>query len=493
MVVWTLVRFRRQPPTRILRSDRLIRAVTSTLGSAYVSKGVNAEGTSPAPTGLGFEESMQSLRAALLFVVCSAILVAQPTRPVVITSDIDRFWLAFDQIKATPDTSKHRGLITALFIDKGTPGLRAMMTARRYTAQGYLDAIRLYPRFWNSIRANTLRAPSLAAAIDTGIRQLRFIYPELRPAPVYFTIGALRSNGTTLDGQVLIGSEIALGDSATDTSELAPRFANIVTYMTTNPIRNVVQLNVHEYVHTQQRSYPYRLLHVSLSEGIAEFISVQATGKASTSPAIRYGREHTARVRDRFASILLSPSAIDWWLYNDTDNEFGIRDLGYYVGYAIAEGVYTQASSKRRAIKSLIELDYSSDESVAQIVDSSGFFTRPLTELIAAYEASRPTVTGVREFRNGATDVSPGLTRLTIDFSAPMDSAGRGFDFGPLGEAHVLSVRNVIGLGADRRSLVVEVALKPGSRHQVLLTDRFRTADGLPLQPYLIDVTTADR
>jgi hypothetical protein len=39
---------------------------------------------------------------------------------------------------------------------------------------------------------------------------LKVVYPELRHAKIYFTVGAMRSNGTTLDSMVLIGSEFAM-------------------------------------------------------------------------------------------------------------------------------------------------------------------------------------------------------------------------------------------------------------------------------------------
>ncbi len=89
---------------------------------------------------------------------------------------------------------------------------------------------------------------------------------------------------------------------------------------------------MHEYVHTQQRDHAYNLLYRSLYEGIAEFVSVTAMGGVSASPAIAYGRAHREQVRDRFAVVILSPHAVDDWMYNFADNEFGIRDLGYYVG-----------------------------------------------------------------------------------------------------------------------------------------------------------------
>jgi len=48
--------------------------------------------------------------------------------------------------------------------------------------------------------------------INKGIGQLRTLYPDLRPARLYFTVGVFKTGGTTLDSLVLIGSEISMVD-----------------------------------------------------------------------------------------------------------------------------------------------------------------------------------------------------------------------------------------------------------------------------------------
>lgn len=434
-------------------------------------------------------------RSILLLALSQTLgLSAQPAPQGVVTADIDRFWQAYDRIAATPDTAEQRALLLKMYIEPGTPGLRAFMEARRYTPDDYLTAIARYPRFWASIRANTLRASTLGLAIAAGVEQLRGIYPALRPAPVYFVIGAFRSPGTVLNGNVLIGAELALGDSTTDLSEFPATFAHFKPYFAGNPVAQVAQLNVHEYVHTQQRDHEYVLLYRTLYEGIAEFVSVTAVGGVSGSPAIAYGRAHRERIRDRFAPVILSPGAVDDWFYNSADNEFGIRDLGYYVGYEIAERIYRRANDKRAAVARLVDLDYTDQSAVERLVDESAFFARPLRDEIARYEASRPTVTGLVGVKNGDLAASASLTQLTIKFSAPVAPPHRGFDFGPLGESNVLRIARFVGFADDGRSATIELApLQSGKRYQMLVTDRFRTASGLPLVPYLIDFTTARR
>jgi hypothetical protein len=420
----------------------------------------------------------------------ATIATAQPATTV-ITTDVDHFWEAFDRIAATTDTATQRALLSTFFLDKASPGQRAMIAARRYTPDQYLHAIRSYPKFWRSIRANMMTAAQQAAAIDRGVEQLRKLYPALVPATVYFTVGAFRSPGTIAEGQVLIGSEFALGDSTVDTSEFPPAMENMAPYFAANPIRSLVQLAVHEYVHTQQRDDRYVLLNRSLYEGVAEYLSVLATGQPSSAPAIAYEPQHRVQIAERFTPQLLSRTAVDRWLYNDRSNEFGMRDLGYAVGYAIAQGVLARASDRSAAIAQLITLAPGDSASLDQLVDASGYFSRPMRELRARYEASRPRVIGISGLTNGDRQVSASVGQITVHFSTPMDSVGRGFDYGPLGEQAVLRIERVVGFAADRRSVTIGFCLQPGKRYQVMLSSRFRTPQGVELVPYLIDITTA--
>jgi hypothetical protein len=55
-----------------------------------------------------------------------------------------------DKITETKDSVQRYDYLNTLFIDPGTPGLKAVMKARAYTAKSYIDAINQYPEFWNS-------------------------------------------------------------------------------------------------------------------------------------------------------------------------------------------------------------------------------------------------------------------------------------------------------------------------------------------------------
>lgn len=416
--------------------------------------------------------------------------IVQPHEDIVVTSDISHFWEAYDRIVATGDSARQYRLLDSLYIQRGTPGLRALMERQGYTPTSYIEAIHAYPRFWASVRPNTMRADEFTGEIEAAVENLRALYSALRPATVYFTVGALNTAGMTLDDVIFVGSESAMADSTVVTDEMPGLLGvNLRAYFDTNPVEHLPFHSVHEYVHTQQGPFGSSLLTVALQEGVAEFVATLATGQPSPLPAVAFGEANEDRVRDRFAAEMFSPNYDDW-LYNDFANEFGVRDLGYYVGYAIAERYYERAEDKGRAVAHLIELDYRDPAAVETVTEASGYFDHSVDDLRMAYERSRPRVVRVDPFDDGAVDVEPGPTTVAVTFSEPMSPRFRGFDYGPLGAEHVLRVERVVGWSDDGRTLTVEVALQPGRRHQMELTSRFRAEGGAPLEPYLVDITT---
>jgi hypothetical protein len=431
--------------------------------------------------------------ATLFFLLSFSKSFSQDNKQNFVTYDIDNFWTAYDKISTTKDSIQQYHYLNKLFIEIGSPGLKAIMQARGYTAKSYIDAINNYPLFWNSIRENTLKAKGFAKDIEIEINKVKNSYPGLKPAGIFFTIGAFRTGGTTLNGMVLIGSEIAMADKNVITKEFPGTFGHLKPFFETDPIKNVVFGNVHEYIHTQQKTtIGDNLLAQSVLEGVAEFVTVTATGKRSVAPAISYGKENTERVREVFTTHMFN-SFTGYWLYSNAENEFKVRDLGYYVGYAICESYYEKAIDKKQAIKEMIELEYNNEIELQKFTDKSGYFAKPVIKLKEQFEKNRPVVTKITQFKNGDKKVSPTLTRITIEFSTKMDKQYRNFELGTLGEANLLGLKKMIGFSEDEQMLTFEIELKANRQYQIVVGSGFRSKDGISLKPYSINFTTADK
>ncbi|ESQ85114.1 hypothetical protein AEAC466_05230 [Asticcacaulis sp. AC466] len=301
--------------------------------------------------------------------------VAPVGQPVIQAGDIDRFWVAYDAVRSQTDRQAKLAQFQHLYLDPATPGLRALMAARGYTPDQYIDAIENWPKFWASIRPLTGRAREAAAPLAKDLATFRAIYPDIKPASITYAIGVLRTGGTTQGNMVLIGAEIALADETVDVSELPERMrTRLGTFFATRPFTNNGQNNIHEYVHTQQEESGESLAARVVYEGVAEFVAEQVTGHRPPLQLYVYGPAHRDAVRDQFRADM---AKTDWndWLYNNDHNIFGVPDMGYFVGYEIARNFYERAPDKRAAIRTMIQLHYGDDEAVRAYIAQSGYLT----------------------------------------------------------------------------------------------------------------------
>lgn len=406
------------------------------------------------------------------------------------TSDIQLFWETYDRVIQAPDTIEQKSIIQH-YLKNGSPGLAAICEARRYTVESYLDAINRYPKYWNSLRAKTLEVDKYADGIDAGISKFKSLYPEARPARVYFTIGALRTGGTTLSDKVLIGAEIALADSTVHSDELKDDFPHLIGYFRSNdPEKSIVFNSVHEYVHTQQdTTIGNSLLSWVMIEGVAEFLAVQALGMSSPNEAMIYGRKNEAAVKATFIKEMFNTYE-GLWFWANANNRFNIGDLGYFVGASICRRYYENTANKQQAIKDMIELDYHNESELESFIDASGYFDKSMSDLKTQFLKNRPKVTGIEEFDNLSTNVDHSITTMTIRFSERMNPNIRNFRLGPLGEDHLIRITDVVGWSDDGKNLTVRIELQSGLRQQLRVTDVFQSAAGYCLEPYLIDITT---
>lgn len=435
------------------------------------------------------------MKKILTFLMSVLILVScqsQKQNPKnVITTDIANFWQAYDKIISTQDSNLQYHYLDSLYLQRGTDGLAAMIQVRNYTPEDFINAINNYPKFWESVRDNTFEADEIGSKFGEGIEKLRKVYPDLRPAKIYFTIGALRSGGTTLDSLVLIGSEIAMADSTVETSELPESMSHLGSYFKTNPKNDMLFLNIHEYIHTQQKPLVYNLLSIAIFEGVAEFITTKALGIESPNQSIEFGKRNADRIKEVFELEMFYPNNQDKWFWGNAPNEFGVRDLGYFVGYQMSEGYYEQAEDKQEAIKQMIELDYNNESEIEEYVKKTNYFSKSLDELYEIFESKRPTVIGIKQFENNSQNVSPSIKEITIAFSKPLNGHNTGVELGELGrEAFPKGDPTKKYWSEDNASWTIAVDLEPNKHYQILFSNNFRTEDGIPLKPYFVEFKT---
>ncbi len=431
---------------------------------------------------------MKKIIYFIIFLGLTNGLLAQKTKQAFVSTDIDNFWNAYDKIIATKDSVHQYALLKELYLDKGTEGLKGLIEVRNSSEKDFISQMTQYPKFWASLKLNTEKVKSLYPKINANIQKLKKAYPELKPSTIYFSVGTFRTNGTTQGNKVLIGSEMSLADKTTLIEEL-PSWPQSY-YKTQNPLKELPLLCTHEYIHTQQKELVENLLSMCLYEGVAEFISCKVTNTKSDAPAIEFGKANQKIVVDKFVTDLFVMANNYNWLWGENRNELKVRDLGYYIGYEICERYYNLSKDKTKAIKELIELDYTNEKEVERIVNSTKLFPKTLEELYKEYENQRPKVVSIVPFENGNQKVKSGIIQISINFSEEMDTNQRGFDYGPLGENHIYKFKQLIGWSNNNKTITVEVEVEPNKQYQALITNRFRSKNGFALKPYLIDFKT---
>ena len=416
----------------------------------------------------------------ILFTFLSQFTFAQKSSKIY-TSDIDNFWIAYDSINKVNDYQQKLKIINALYIDKGTKGLHQFMEMRYYTDSIYVDAITDYPKFFNSIRENTLLIKKKENELNKGIKSFKKLYPELKDAEMYFTIGGLRSGGTVSGNMVLVGAEIAMGNAATDVSEFENDwYENKFKNQSNNKL---IFLNLHEYVHTQQKGYnTTSLLKQAIREGACDFMTELILKSKLNTSYSKYGRANLDELKAEFKKEMFS-SDLSNWFYNGL--KMGERaDLGYYIGYEIAKSYYQNTKNKKQAIKDIIELDYNDEEKVEEFLRKSKFYEEGFDreKIMLEYENNKPTIVKFEPFENNAVDVNSDTKELKITFSKEMDPSKISIKYGEKGKDN-FPLKSVKLYENNFTTLVFEIELEPNKEYEFLITnENFKSKDGYQLK-----------
>jgi len=270
-----------------------------------------------------------------------------------VTSDLDNFWKAFDALENSKDSVE---TIQRMYIDKASPEFKKFLELRDFTAGHYVGWIRSVPNFWKTVRPLTLAVKDKKDEIDEVYETMSKLYDGFYPPDICFAISPLQTGGTTDDQLILLGTEIvAINPDAVDISNIHGFFKKVFENMT----GDITALVAHELVHTHQPhgdNENSSLLSQAITEGSADFIGSLILGKLTLSPAIyKYGEQHEKELWVEFQADIKSNKGFDEtdWFYNYNSDR--PADLGYYLGYKIAESYYNTSKDKKMAVKEILE------------------------------------------------------------------------------------------------------------------------------------------
>ncbi|WP_426478236.1 Ig-like domain-containing protein [Chryseobacterium sp. CBSDS_008] len=431
---------------------------------------------------------MRRISTIILSLIFTSAFSQKSTK--IFTSDIDNFWTAYDSIQKTKEYSQKLDILKTLYTDKATQGLKAFMNARDYDDTVFVNNIEKYPKFWNSVRPNTLTIKTKIKELEASVVRLKEIYPELKEAEMYFTIGGLNSGGTVKGDMVLVGAELATGLPSTDISEFKDDWLKSV--FAKQSLDHIVSLNIHEYIHTQQTGDRGRVLSQSIKEGSCDFIAELVMNKPLERKYFSYGKAHEAEIKALFKKEMFTGNFTNW-LYNGRQKGES-TDLGYYVGYEICKSYYRNAKDKKQAIKDIIGLNYDHDKAVEDFLTQSRFFEEKTSDLMKEYRKMSPEVVKT-DPANGSLNVNPDTKEIRITFSKEMEPGYYSFNLSDKGKEY-MPITKVIGMENNNKTLILGVDLKPNKEYEFVLTDKgFRSKEGYSLknETFLVKFKTGNK
>jgi len=279
---------------------------------------------------------------------------------VILTLDVDHFWDAFDHLKNCKSYQDSVYCIKSLYFEKGTAGFNCFISKYNYMPQDYVKSISQYPKFFTSVRNNTLAVKNTGNGIDLFYTKLEEYYPEYKPLKICYVISPLQCGGTALENYLIIGSEIIASTKQVDLSEFGTGPWSKVLAFDTNVQEHLIFVVAHETIHDLQVNADfnnYELLNKSLNEGSADFLAELFTGVKANHYLYDYGNLHEPELWNKFKKDLENNENTDNWMYNTDRVEEGVpADLGYYVGYRIVESYYIKSSDKKQAIYEIIQM-----------------------------------------------------------------------------------------------------------------------------------------
>ncbi len=275
---------------------------------------------------------------------CSFAQNRDPHKTEIITSDLDNFWIAFEQAK--PDFNPET--FQKLYLDKGSKGVEGFMKGRIKSADNLARVVKGRVNYYSSIKPSTDRIAGMKDEIIHSLVKLKELYPKAIFPPVYFVIGGLSSGGTSSKDGLIIGTEMYGMTPETPTDELNDWLKTVI-----KPVGEMPHIVAHELIHFQQTYDGGSLLQACLKEGSADFIAELISGKHINGHVHDFANPREKELWLEFKSKMLEKS-YDGWLYSSVEGR--PNDLGYWIGYKITKAYYDQAADKQQAIEDILTI-----------------------------------------------------------------------------------------------------------------------------------------
>ena len=252
-----------------------------------------------------------------------------PLESKIVTSDIENFWLVFDEIDTLNITDNP---FNKSYFDIGSVGLLDFLGEKIIHPDSLLHTVLEHYEWYVELKPHTLKALEMEKKVRSVFYSLGYWYPKAEYPPVYFVVGRFNSGGTSTKNGIIIGME------------------------NSGPLKDLSYLIAHETIHFQQPSDTTNtLLAQCIIEGSADFIGELISGGNINAEKYVFGDKNKDKLCEEFVEVMHTSNFTDW-LYEQSGKDDRPADLGYWMGYRITEQYFIRAPDKRQAVSEILNI-----------------------------------------------------------------------------------------------------------------------------------------
>jgi hypothetical protein len=278
---------------------------------------------------------------------------ADPAKVRIVTSDIPRFWRAFDDAAKSSDPA---AVYQRDYFDGSSAGVRGFTPGRLVSARHLAETVSKAHAYYAATRPYMAQLEREKPQIYADLYRYKKLYPPARFPDVYVVVGALNSAGTSTPAGLVLGAEM-LSRPPNYAKLLPPNLAQVVS--TADRVPATV---AHEFTHYNQVADPDTLLGQTIKEGTADFMAEMVDARGVTPAQWKFGCAHEAALFKQFTAQMQTTDmkVQEHWLFSYERGPLGAPPfIGYWLGSRIAQTYYVTHGKTTQAIAAIMQVrDY---------------------------------------------------------------------------------------------------------------------------------------
>jgi hypothetical protein len=291
-----------------------------------------------------------ALFAPLALCLCAFTrTTTDPRKAEVVTTDVAHFWQAFDDAAKVPWAQRVE-IYRKEYFDRASQGLKDFDAQRHVTPESLAARVEQHRAGYATLRPYINQVVDQKPVIQAGFRKLAALYPGIKlPAHVYFVVGPQHGAGMNSPNGIILAADVFATPPGTpyEYNRITPAYVPFAA--------------VHETIHFNQAyetGDQSTLLQQVINEGTADFITslvVQQPDVRQMTDRWQYGCPREQALYAQFAKernrVETSP-----WLFDHHPATGWPPDMGYWLGYRIAQTYYHRAADKHAALTALLQV-----------------------------------------------------------------------------------------------------------------------------------------